>query len=48
MLPFLLSNTVYTSNLYPMPQIVRIYSPPFSPSLLLSFFTWVSMVLASP
>ncbi len=37
----------YSSSLYPMPQIVLIISP-FSPILLLSFFTWVSMVLASP
>ena len=37
----------FTSNLYPIPQIVRISSP-FSPILLRSFFTCVSMVLASP
>ena len=36
-----------TSNLYPIPQMVLIYSP-LSPSLLLSFLTWVSIVLASP
>ena len=36
-----------TSNLYPIPQMVLISSP-FSPSLLRSFFTWVSMVRASP
>ena len=35
------------SNLYPIPQIVRIISP-LSPSLLRSFFTCVSIVLASP
>ena len=38
----------YTSNLYPIPQMVLIYLPHFSPILLRSFCTWVSMVLASP
>ena len=36
-----------TSNLYPIPHTVLIYSP-LSPILLLSFLTWVSMVRASP
>ena len=38
---------LYTSSLYPIPHTVFIKSP-FSPSLLLNFFTWVSIVLASP
>ena len=37
----------YSSSLYPIPHIVLIMSP-LSPSLLLSFLTWVSIVRASP
>lgn len=43
----ILFSYVYSLNLYPIPLIVSICFP-FLPSLCLTFFIWLSIVLESP